>query len=49
MERGLNDRMSKIENDTNKLFKIVFERLDDYEVMVTPFFPQNRKKIGLKK
>lgn len=49
MERELNDRMTKIEHDTNKLFKIVFERLDDYEVMVTPFLPQNRKKIGLKK
>ena len=39
--------MSKLEDGTNKLFKIVFERLDGIEEE-TPILKHNRKKIGLK-
>lgn len=44
-EKNLNDRMDKLEAGTNKMFKIVFERLDSE---VAPHLPPNRKKIGLK-
>jgi hypothetical protein len=37
------------EANTNKMFKIVFERLDDHEESVTPRLPNNRRKIGIKK
>jgi hypothetical protein len=47
MENSVSDRMSKLENGTNKLFKIVFERLDAIEDE-TPILKPNRKKIGLK-
>jgi hypothetical protein len=47
MENALSDRMSKLEDGTNKLFKIVFERLDGIEEE-TPILKPNRKKIGLK-
>jgi len=49
LEKNLSARMSKLEQNTNKMFKIVFERLDDYEDMVTPKLSQNRKKIGFDK
>lgn len=48
LERNLNDRMDNLEKNTNKMFKIVFERFDDYEEMLTPKLPEKRKKIGLK-
>ncbi len=47
MENSLSDRVSKLEEGTNKLFKIVFERLDAVEAE-TPILKPNRKKIGLK-
>lgn len=47
LEKDLRDRMNKLEMDTGKLFQIVFERLDEYEEMVVPKLPKNRKKIGL--
>lgn len=47
--------VSNSEKETNKLFKIVFERLDQvegrltvYEDALTPKLPRHRKKIGLK-
>ncbi len=46
-EKGLGDRMDKLEGNTNMMFKIVFERLDDYQEQVTPVLPPNRKKIGI--
>lgn len=49
LEKELLDRMDKLEMDSAKLFKIVFERLDEYEKLVTPKLPINRNKIGLKK
>jgi hypothetical protein len=47
MENSLSDRVSKLEEGTNKLFKVVFERLDAVEDE-TPILKPNRKKIGLK-
>jgi len=48
LEKDLRERMDRLEMDTGKLFKLVFERLDEYEEMVTPKLPENREKIGLK-
>ena len=47
LEKDLRERMDELEMDTGKLFRIVFERLDEYEEMVVPKLPKNRKKIGL--
>lgn len=49
MENANSEKINKLEKNTNKLFKIVFERMDQYEEMVTPKLPANRNKIGLKK
>ena len=46
MEESLSQRMTNIENGTNKLFKVVFERLDAVEDS-TPALKLNRKKISL--
>lgn len=48
LEKDLSDRVTKLEQGTNQMFKVVFERLDNYEEMVTPKLPGNRKKVGLK-
>lgn len=47
MENSLSTRMSKLEDGTNKLFKVVFERLDAIEEEA-PILKPNRKKIGLR-
>ena len=47
MEKELRDKMDQLQKDTNQMFKIVFERLDEYEEMAIPKLPANRKKIGL--
>lgn len=47
MEGALRKRVKGLEQGTNKLFKIVFERLDAVEE-ATPALKPNRKKIGLK-
>jgi hypothetical protein len=47
MEGALRDKVSGLEQGTNKLFKVVFERLDAIEE-ATPALKPNRKKIGLK-
>jgi hypothetical protein len=47
MDSNLEAKVNKIEEGANKLFKIVFERLDSLEE-VTPTFKPNRKKIGLR-
>lgn len=36
LEKDLSDRVTKLEQGTNQMFKVVFERLDNYEEMVTP-------------
>jgi hypothetical protein len=48
LEKGLNERMSRLETGTNKIFKIVFERLDAIELTVDTKLPSIKKKIGLK-
>jgi hypothetical protein len=47
MESSLETKVNKLQEGTNKLFKIVFERLDSVED-ATPALKPNRKKIGLK-
>lgn len=47
MENALTEKVNKLEQGTNKLFKIVFERLDSVEES-NPGLNTNRKKIGLK-
>ncbi len=47
LEKELADRMTHLELGTNKLFKVVFERLDVLEEK-TPALPLERRKIGLK-
>lgn len=47
MENSLNEKMKNLEQGTNKLFKVVFERLDAIEE-TTPVLTPNRKKIGIK-
>ena len=49
LEKELREKMDKLEIDTGKLFRLVFERLDDYETQLEPHLPKKRKKIGLKK
>lgn len=48
LESQINDRMDRFEENTNRLFKIVFERLDSIEDDITPYLPRERSKIGLK-
>lgn len=47
MESSPKDDLSQLKKDTNHLFKIVFERLDDLEDHL-PEHPKDRRKIGLK-
>lgn len=47
MENSLAEKVSKLEQGTNKLFKVVFERLDNLEE-TTPSLKPNRKKIGFR-
>lgn len=48
LEKGLNERISKLESGTNKVFKIVFERLDSIEDVIDAKLPTAKRKIGLK-
>lgn len=48
LEKNDDSEIDKLKNDTNKVFKIVFERLDDIEDRITPRYPSVRRKIGLK-
>jgi hypothetical protein len=48
LEKNLTERVTKLEQGTNQMFKVVFERLDNYEEMVAPRLPGTRKKVGLK-
>lgn len=47
LEKELTDRMDGIESGANKVFKIVFERLDNLEEKL-PSHDKGRKRIGLK-
>lgn len=48
MESSIEGRVDGLEQGTHKLFKIVFERLDDIENQITPKLDPNRKRIGIK-
>lgn len=48
MESSLESKVNKLEQGTNKLFKVVFERLDSVEEIVETKLPAKRKRIGLK-
>jgi hypothetical protein len=48
LEKGLNERMNKLESGTNKVFKAVFERLDSIEEVIDTKLPTTKRKIGLK-
>lgn len=41
LEKDLSDRMNRLEHGANKMFKVVFERLDNLEVQL-PNHPENR-------
>jgi hypothetical protein len=47
MESSLKSDVDQLKKNTNHLFKIVFERLDDLEEGL-PEHPKDRKRIGLK-
>ena len=46
-EESLADKLEQLEKGSDKLFRIVFERLDNVEEKI-PFLPKDRNKIGLK-
>lgn len=48
LESDLRNDLSEFKKDTNKLFKTVFERMDDIEETIAPKLDPKRKKIGLK-
>ncbi len=48
MENSIEERVSHVEKGTHKLFQIVFKRLDNLEIQITPKLPGNRRKISLK-
>jgi hypothetical protein len=47
IENSLPEKVSRIEQSTNKLFKVVFERLDHLEEQIEPKLDPERRKIGL--
>ncbi len=47
LEKDVSRQIGEIKSDTNRMFKVVFERLDDLE-SERPSLPQKRRKIGLK-
>jgi hypothetical protein len=48
LEMDLSERVTKLEQGTNQMFKVVFERLDNYEETITPRLAGYRKRVGLK-
>lgn len=50
MEASMHERMGKLEQNSTKLFKIIFERLDsiDDDLTLTPSHLPSRIRIGLK-
>lgn len=47
MESSLKDEVNQFKKETNHMFKIVFECLDNMEEQINPILPANRKKISL--
>ena len=48
MDNSQSQRVDKLEKDTTKLFRIVFQKMDKIEEIITPKLAPQRKKIGLK-
>lgn len=48
LEKEINERMDKLEVETNEVFQIVFKRLDAVEKIIISKLSPHRKKIGLK-
>ena len=48
LEKGLDERMNRLESGTTQVFKVVFERLDSLEEIIDTKLPSTKKKIGLK-
>ena len=48
LEKGLSERMDQLESSSSKVFKIVFERLDNIEAVIDSKLPLRKKKLGLK-
>ncbi len=48
LEKDLSERMTKLEQGTNQMFKVVFERLDSHEEVISPSHNKARKRVGLK-
>lgn len=47
LEKELGDKVNNLERNTNKMFKVVFERLDDLDE-TRPSLEDKRKRISLK-
>ena len=43
LEKGLNERIDRLESNSSKVFKIVFERLDNIEGVVDSKLPMRKK------
>ncbi len=48
LEQELRSELASLKKGTSGMFKVIFERMDSMEDMITPKLPSNRKKIGLK-
>ncbi|MFP5384696.1 MAG: ORF6N domain-containing protein [Bacteriovoracia bacterium] len=48
MDNNLTERIDSLEDDVQKLFKVVFQKLDSIEVQISPRLSPDRKRIGLK-
>jgi hypothetical protein len=48
LEYSNTQKINDLDKSTNKMFKVVFERLDDIDSQLTPSTTKNQKKIGLK-
>lgn len=47
LEKELGDKINNLEKNTNRMFKVVFERLDDLDE-TRPSLGEKRKRISLK-
>lgn len=48
MENSLTRRVDSLEDDVQKLFKVIFQKLDTLEGQISPRLSPTRKKIGLR-
>jgi len=48
LEFSNSNKINDLDKTTNKMFKVVFERLDDIDSTLTPSVQVDRNKIGLK-